>query len=294
MGNTVESRPRSNSNPHSPRIGGTQPPTCHSPISVHSATSADPAHKPSTSSFYCFLCGFHSELSFARMLYSHAQGKKAPYFPFMKDHVPKPRAEVLREDGTALVCTFCYHSVMVQWSQYQDTRNPVSPSNRKYNLNDYVCYVCTIKTYRKRIRALRVVDFPFLRQHKPAKGTITMENGDMAAVCLDCFETLKNQFVEQATKYGIPVERRQYNWMQIPPPPEEAATHLTTPKERLEKQIINENVEGGGLAHTSHQGAGLQGQQSSPSSAKPDHSGPKHPRRAPKSTPKFHLRPPRL
>ena len=82
--NTVESRPRSNSNPHSPRIGGTQPPTCHSPISVHSATSADPAHKPSTSSFYCFLCGFHSELSFARMLYSHAQGKKAPYFPFMK------------------------------------------------------------------------------------------------------------------------------------------------------------------------------------------------------------------
>merc|ERR550519_1555612 len=143
---------------------------------------------------------------------------------------------------------------MVQWSQYQDTRNPVSPSNRKYNLNDYVCYVCTIKTYRKRIRALRVVDFPFLRQHKPAKGTITMENGDMAAVCLDCFETLKNQFVEQATKYGIPVERRQYNWMQIPPPPEEAATQLTTPKERLEKQIISgdvSGVEGGGVAHTS-------------------------------------------
>merc|ERR1719346_622950 len=47
--------------------------------------------------------------------------------------------------------------------------------------------------------------------------------------------------------------------MQIPPPPEEAATHLTTPKERLEKQIINENVEGSNLAHTSHQGAGLQG-----------------------------------
>jgi len=77
----------------------------------------------------------------------------------------------------------------------------------------------------------------------------------MAAVCLDCFETLKNQFVEQATKYGIPVERRQYNWMQIPPPPEEAATHLATPKERLEKQIISGGdmgvVEGGSVAHTS-------------------------------------------
>lgn len=233
---TLESRPRSNSNPHSPRVG--QPPTCHSPISVHSATSADPAHKPSTSSFYCFLCGFHSELSFARMLYSHAQGKKAPYFPFLKHHVPKPRAEVLNEDGTALVCTFCYHSIMVQWARYQEVRNPVSAAARKYNINDYVCYVCGINTYRKRIRALRVVEFPFLRQHKPAKGTVTMENGDMAAVCLDCFDNLKNQFVEGA-KYGVPVEKRQYNWMQIPPPPEDAGPHLTTPKERLEKHIVS-------------------------------------------------------
>lgn len=46
---------------------------------------------------------------------------------------------------------------MVQWAQYQETRSPLAPASRKYNINDYVCYVCTIKTYRKRIRALRVV-----------------------------------------------------------------------------------------------------------------------------------------
>ena len=48
-------------------------------------------------------------------------------------------------------------SVMVQWSRYQEVRSPIAPAARKYNINDYVCYVCGIKTYRKRIRALRVV-----------------------------------------------------------------------------------------------------------------------------------------
>ena len=49
-----------------------------------------------------------------------------------------------------------------------------------------------------------------------------MENGEMVAVCLDCFERLRGQFSEGA-KYGIPVDKRQYNWIQIPPPPLAAA-----------------------------------------------------------------------
>ena len=61
-----------------------------------------------------------------------------------------------------------------------------------------------------------------------------MENGEMVAVCLDCFESLRGQFIE-AGKYGIPVEKRQYNWMQIPPPPENEASQLITAQERLAK-----------------------------------------------------------
>ena len=45
-----------------------------------------------------------------------------------------------------------------------------------------------------------------------------MENGEMVAVCLDCYEQLTKQFRDEA-KYGIPVDKRQYNWIQIPPPP---------------------------------------------------------------------------
>ena len=113
------------------------PPASHSPsFSVHSTASTETGNQlqsnsgpnnsskqqANASSFYCFLCGLHSELTFSRMLYSCAPGKKAPYFPFMKKHVPKSRAEALRDDGTARVCTFCYHSVMMQWSKYNESR----------------------------------------------------------------------------------------------------------------------------------------------------------------------------
>ena len=61
---------RNNLHTNSPRIitGGTTasattlqvPPTCPSPGSVNSGASGEPSNKPSTSSFYCFLCGLHS------------------------------------------------------------------------------------------------------------------------------------------------------------------------------------------------------------------------------------------
>ena len=52
---------------------------------------------------------------------------------------------------------------MEQWTRYQGEKTPLSPSLRKYNVNDYVCFVCHIKTYRKRIRALRVMVSPSSR-----------------------------------------------------------------------------------------------------------------------------------
>ena len=65
------------------------------------------------SSIYCYLCGLNSTRSFAHWLPStpSASEPAAPYFPYVLHLKASSRAERLREDGAALVCTFCYHMV---------------------------------------------------------------------------------------------------------------------------------------------------------------------------------------
>lgn len=87
----------------------------------HSASDAVPASSvketsssaSESASIYCFLCGLNSTRTFAHWLPSapNPADPSAPYFPYIVSYAAGPRAESLREDGAALVCTFCYHMV---------------------------------------------------------------------------------------------------------------------------------------------------------------------------------------
>lgn len=74
--------------------------------------------------------------------------------------------------------------------RYESQNPSLNPVDRKYNWHDYICHLCNITTYRKRVRALPVNEFPFVKNRKSEDGLL-LENGEYAVVCLDCYESLR-------------------------------------------------------------------------------------------------------
>ncbi|XP_064466455.1 uncharacterized protein LOC135377742 [Ornithodoros turicata] len=136
-----------------------------------------------------------------------------PFFPLLDTCVSG--------DGVALVCPFCFHSLVAQWAAYESSPVPEDAlrARRRYNVHHYVCYICGITTYRKRVRPLTVRDFPFLREHPRPPGAVALPGAVVS--CLTCWESLQSQWKDYE-RMRVPVEMRKYNWMVLPPPPENA------------------------------------------------------------------------
>ncbi|CAN8009698.1 unnamed protein product, partial [Ixodes pacificus] len=136
----------------------------------------------------CYVCGEQTTETFPVSGRDDRSG--GPFFPFLESHVGPDGLS-----GTAQACTFCFHSLMAQWLAYESSPHAEDAvrSSRRYNTHHYVCYICGITTYSLR---------------------------DGVVSCLTCSESLSSQWKDYE-RMRVPVEMRKYNWMVLPPPPEE-------------------------------------------------------------------------
>ncbi|XP_015912037.1 uncharacterized protein [Parasteatoda tepidariorum] len=176
---------------------------------------------------HCFVCGELNSTGLTFPIKSQPTGNVkgeecVPFFPFLSKHTPPEGTEKLANDGTALSCMFCYHSLVSQWYAYEASPFPEdkNPWTRRYNTHNYVCYICGITTYRQRIHSISVKNFPFLLEHKRPNGALTLLSGDSVVTCQTCYESITSQW-KDFERMKVPIEMRMYNWIVVKPPPDD-------------------------------------------------------------------------
>ena len=140
---------------------------------------------PLLKSINCTVCGEYSSEGQTYQLFStprvppiisHELGIH-PFFPFLKKLISINNSnnedrDVDNRTNSALVCTFCYHSLIGQWIAYNSSPyiEDKDPMRRTYNCRDYICYICGVTTFRQRVRSIALKEFPFLLEHSRPPG----------------------------------------------------------------------------------------------------------------------------
>ncbi|XP_050398933.1 genetic suppressor element 1 isoform X3 [Patella vulgata] len=169
----------------------------------------------------CFICGEKSLITKVHILCSYPTRHEAkahnsivlPFFPFLANRDPAHNSDPMTDDGTVISCTYCFHSLLMQWKEYEESKNSADQNRwlRKYSVSDFICYVCGKTVTRYKIRRLDVEKFPFLKDHKVPQFSLVLDNREGVASCDTCTYSLMHQNAEYE-RMGVPVELRKYNW----------------------------------------------------------------------------------
>ncbi|XP_054164490.1 uncharacterized protein LOC128962163 [Oppia nitens] len=184
---------------------------------------------PQLKSINCLICNEYSPAGHTFRLYSspripplinHELGIY-PFFPFLKKLIAitsKACDERDKDQDCALVCTFCYHSLISQWIAYNASTaiEDRDPMRRTYNCRDYICFICGVTTFRQKVRSIALKYFPFLLEHSRPSGALTLSDGENVVACLTCFDSLTLQWKDYE-RMKVPIKMRKYNWITVAP-----------------------------------------------------------------------------
>ena len=168
---------------------------------------------------HCFICGSRCGGKLCRIR-SHPNHPDSvdnrniptePFFPFIANQEPAPKARRTSESGSANTCRFCFFHLLNQWKEYEKSTHPADTNRwlRKYNYKIYVCYTCGILTPRSDVKTLNTKKFSTLPlTPKPSMG-VQMEDDGSVVVCRGCRDDLQRQY-DSFDKQGVPVPLRQF------------------------------------------------------------------------------------
>ncbi|XP_033755222.1 genetic suppressor element 1-like isoform X2 [Pecten maximus] len=171
----------------------------------------------------CFLCGTKSRISKMHILCSYptrheakgANSQMVPFFPFLANRDPASKAESMSEDGTVMACNICFHSLLKQWNEQEESKNPAENNRwlRKYTVPEMIgCYVCSKNVKRRNMQIINISLFPSLKDHPVPANALIVDGGEGITACATCSNSLGHQYAE-FERMGVPIEMRKYNWV---------------------------------------------------------------------------------
>ncbi|XP_078688764.1 genetic suppressor element 1-like isoform X2 [Branchiostoma floridae x Branchiostoma belcheri] len=156
----------------------------------------------------CFICGQSITTgSSQQTVYTYPRTRdgwsdRGPFFPFLATCNPAPGADPVQPNGSVTTCHFCYHNLLQQWNDYEDSPRSPGETNRwlrPYHTRDFVCYWCAELRPFAVAKEVSVKHFPFLTDHPRPKGSLALEGGSSVLVCPGCHELMKS--VEKTTDF---------------------------------------------------------------------------------------------